>query len=164
MAIGGDGQVTLGDTAIKHGATKIRALGKGKVLVGFAGATADAFALMERFEGMLEKFEGDVLRASIELAKQWRTDKLLRHLECLMGVVDERKSLILSGSGDVIEPDDGIIGIGSGGPLALAAARALLHHTDLSSPQIVETALSIVAGICIYTNETIEVRTIENRQ
>ena len=159
VAIGGDGQVTIGNTAVKHDTNKLRRLAGGKVLVGFAGSAADAFALLERFEGRLEEFKGNVRRAAIELAKDWRTDRVLRRLESLLAVVDAETSLIISGSGDVIEPTDGVIGIGSGGPYATAAARALLRHSNLSAEQIVREALLITAEICIFTNDrlTIEV-------
>ena len=159
VAIGGDGQVTIGNTAVKHDTNKLRRLASGKVLVGFAGSAADAFALLERFEGRLEEFKGNVRRAAIELAKDWRTDRVLRRLESLLAVVDAETSLVISGSGDVIEPTDGVIGIGSGGPYATAAARALLRHSNLSAEQIVREALLITAEICIFTNDrlTIEV-------
>ncbi len=159
VAIGGDGQVTIGNTAVKHDTNKLRRLAGGKVLIGFAGSAADAFALLERFEGRLEEFKGNVRRAAIELAKDWRTDRVLRRLESLLAVVDGETSLIISGSGDVIEPTDGVIGIGSGGPYATAAARALLRHSNLSAEQIVREALLITAEICIFTNDrlTIEV-------
>lgn len=157
VAIGGDGQVTIGETVMKHDASKIRRLYDNKVIVGFAGASADAFALMERFEGMLKKFQGSVRKAAIELAKEWRTDKLLRRLESLLAVVDKDVSLLISGSGDVIEPDDGVIGIGSGGPYAAAAARALIRNTTLSAREIVTEALKVTAGICIYTNDRLQV-------
>ena len=159
VAIGGDGQVTIGNTAVKHDTNKLRRLAGGKVLVGFAGSAADAFALLERFEGRLEEFKGNVRRAAIELAKDWRTDRVLRRLESLLAVVDGETSLIISGSGDVIEPTDGVIGIGSGGPYATAAARALLRHSNMSAEQIVREALLITAEICIFTNDrlTIEV-------
>ena len=161
VAIGGDGQVTMGQTVVKSDARKIRALAGGKVLIGFAGATADAFALLERFEAMLKEYPGNTTRAAIELAKQWRTDRSLRRLESLMAVVDVEKSLLLGGSGDVIEPEDGVIGIGSGGPYAVAAARALLSHTDLSAEQIVREALAIAADICVYTNSKITVEVLK---
>ena len=152
VAIGGDGQVTLGDTIVKHQARKIRRLYDDKVVVGFAGSTGDAFALLERFEAKLKDFQGNVPRAATELAKEWRTDRALRRLESLLAVVDTEHSLLLSGSGDVLAPDDGIIGIGSGGALATAAARALLLHTQLDAAEIVETALHIAADLCVYTN------------
>ena len=155
VAIGGDGQVTLGDTVVKHDATKIRKLLGGEVLVGFAGASADAFALMERFESVLKDYQGNVLKAATELAKQWRTDRVLRRLESLLAVVTKEHSLMISGSGDVIVPSDDVMGIGSGGPYALAAAKALLKHSKLSAKQIVEEALNIAADICVYTNPSI---------
>ena len=155
VAIGGDGQVTLGDTVVKHDATKIRKLLDGEVLVGFAGASADAFALMERFESVLKDYQGNVLKAATELAKQWRTDRVLRRLESLLAVVTKEHSLMISGSGDVILPSDDIMGIGSGGAYALAAAKALLKHSKLSAKQIVEEALNIAADICVYTNNSI---------
>ncbi len=159
-ALGGDGQVTLGDTAVKHDAVKVRRLGGGKVLVGFAGSAADSFALMERFEAKLEQHAANVRRAAIELAKEWRTDRVLRRLEAMMAVVDRSTSLILSGAGDVIEPTDGVIGIGSGGPYARAAARALLDHTDLPADAIVRKSLEIAGDICIYTNQQITVESV----
>lgn len=155
VAIGGDGQVTISNTVIKQKATKIRRLYENKVIVGFAGATADAFALMEKFEVMLKKYSGNVLKSAIELAKEWRTDKMLRRLESLMIVISQDSSLLLSGSGDVIEPDDGIIGIGSGGSYAIAAARALIKHSSLSAQEIVKESLLIASDICIYTNKEI---------
>jgi ATP-dependent HslUV protease subunit HslV len=161
VAIGGDGQVTLGQTVVKHDAKKIRTLYDGKVLAGFAGAAADAFSLLERMEGMLKKYAGSVPRAATELAKEWRTDRVLRRLESLLAVVDARHSLIVSGSGDVIEPPDGVIGLGSGGPFALAAARALLRHTDLGAGAIAREALKVAGEICIYTNDRIHVEELE---
>jgi len=153
VAFGGDGQVTLGQTVMKHNAKKIRKLYNGKVLAGFAGATADAFTLIEKFEARLEEFQGNLTRASVELAKDWRTSKMLRQLEALLVVADGEKTLILSGNGDVIEPDDGIAAIGSGGAYAQAAARALVAHSDLDAMGIVNESLKIASGICIYTNE-----------
>lgn len=161
VAIGGDGQVTMNATVVKHDANKIRRLYHNNVIVGFAGAAADSFALMERFEKKLEEFQGNVLRSAHELAKDWRTDKVLRRLESLLAVVDKKYSLLVSGNGDVIEPDDGIIGIGSGGPYAIAAARAMIRYTDLSAPKIVEEALKISADICIYTNHNIHVEEVK---
>jgi len=160
VALGGDGQVTLGQTTLKHDAVKIRRLAKGAVLCGFAGSTADAFALLERFEAKLEQYKANTRRAAIELAKDWRMDRNLRRLESLMAVVDREASLILSGSGDVIEPSDGIAGIGSGGPLATAAARALLAHSQLTAKQIVETSLGIAGEICVYTNQNVTVEVL----
>ena len=161
VAVAGDGQVTMGDTVVKADARKVRTLADGKVITGFAGATADAMALLERFEAKLKQYPGNTVRAAIELAKEWRTDRNLRRLESLLVVVDKDKSLIIGGSGDVIEPDDGIVGIGSGGPVAVAAARALLKHTELSAEQIVREALSIAAGLCVYTNDHISVEVIK---
>ena len=161
VAIGGDGQVTLGDTVVKHQAKKIRRLYDDKVAVGFAGSTADAFSLLERFEVKLKDFQGNVPRAATELAKEWRTDRVLRRLESLLAVVDKQHSLLISGSGDVIVPDDGIIGIGSGGAIATAAARALVAHSDLDAPAIVREALRIAADLCVYTNDQIHVEEIE---
>jgi ATP-dependent HslUV protease subunit HslV len=155
-AIGGDGQVTLGETAVKHDANKIRRLADGKVLIGFAGSAADGVALMERFEGKLSAHR-NVRRAAIELAKDWRTDRVLRRLESLMIVVAEDALLIISGQGDVIEPNDGVAGIGSGGMFAVAAAKALLAHTDLDARSVVEAALSIAAEICVFTNRNLVV-------
>lgn len=160
VALGGDGQVTLGCTVAKHDAVKIRRMGNDRVLVGFAGSAADAFALLERFEKKLGEFPDNTRRAVIELAKDWRTDRVLRRLEAMLAVADAGTSLIVSGAGDVIEPSDGIIGIGSGGPYAVAAARALLAHTDMPAGQIVEAALRIAGELCIYTNTSIRVETI----
>lgn len=160
VAIGGDGQVSLGDTVMKEKANKIRKLYDGKVFVGFSGAAADAFSLMERFEEKLKEFQGNVPKAATELAKLWRTDKVLRRLESLLCAVDKEYSFIISGSGDVIQPDDGIIGIGSGGQYAVAAARALVKHTELSAVEIVTEALGIAAGICVYTNRNITVKEV----
>jgi ATP-dependent HslUV protease subunit HslV len=153
VAVGGDGQVTLGQTALKHDANKIRRLGGGKVLCGFAGSAADAFALLDRFEAKLEEHKGNLKRAATQLAKDWRTDRILRRLESLMAVVDVETSLIVSGDGNVIEPTDGIIGIGSGGMFAAAAARALLKHSSLPAEDIVRESLLIAADICVYTND-----------
>ncbi|HOM18117.1 MAG TPA: ATP-dependent protease subunit HslV [Thermoguttaceae bacterium] len=152
VAMGGDGQVTIGDAVMKADAVKIRRLAGEKVLVGFAGAAADAFALLERFEAKLKDFPGNLLRAATELAKEWRTDRVLRRLEAMMAAADARYTLLLTGTGDVIQPSDGVLGIGSGGNYAVAAARALLAHTQMTAPQIVRTALEIAAGIDIYTN------------
>jgi len=160
VALGGDGQVTLGGTVAKHDAVKIRRIGNGKVLTGFAGSAADAFALLERFEKKLAEHPDNTRRAVIELAKDWRTDRVLRRLEAMLAVADLTVSLIVSGAGDVIEPTDGIIGIGSGGPYALAAAKALSAHSSLSAKQIVEEALKIAGQICIYTNTNIKVETL----
>ena len=152
VVLGGDGQVTLGNTIMKANANKVRRLYHERVLAGFAGGTADAFTLFERFEGKLEKHSGHLTRAAVELAKDWRTDRMLRRLEALLAVADKTTSLIISGNGDVIEPEDSLIAIGSGGPFAQAAARALLDHSELDAHQIVENALGIAASICIYTN------------
>ncbi len=157
VAIGGDGQVTLGETIVKGDAHKIRRLYEDRVLVGFAGATADAFSLMEKFESKLQEHQGNVLRATHELARDWRTDRVLRRLQSLLAVIDSKYSLIVSGSGEVIDPPEGIIGIGSGGPYAVAAARALLRKTDLPARKIVEESLQIAGEICIYTNTNIYV-------
>jgi ATP-dependent HslUV protease subunit HslV len=156
-AIAGDGQVTIGTTVMKHNAKKVRKMYNNKILAGFAGATADAFTLFEKFESKLEQYHGNLTRAAVELAKDWRTDRILRRLEALMIVSDEERSFILSGNGDVIEPEDGIAAIGSGGPYALAAARALVLHTQLDATKIVEEAMLIAAEICIYTNKEIVV-------
>jgi ATP-dependent HslUV protease subunit HslV len=157
VAIGGDGQVTVGNSIMKADAMKIRRLAEGKVITGFAGASADAFALLERFEAKIKDYPGNVPRAATELAKEWRTDRVLRRLEALLAVVDARHTLLLTGNGDVIQPTDGVLGIGSGGNYAVAAARALIMHSDLSAAQIVRTALEIAAGIDIYTNTQIVV-------
>ncbi len=161
-AMAGDGQVTLGQgTIMKHTARKVRRMYKDSILAGFAGATADAFTLFERFEAKLEEYRGNLLRASVELAKEWRMDKYLRRLEALLVVADKENVLIISGNGDVIEPDDGIAAIGSGGPYALAASRALSYQTELSAEEIVYQALHITAGICVYTNNDIVTEKIE---
>lgn len=153
--VGGDGQVSFGNTILKHNAKKVRRMYKDQVVAGFAGSVADAFALFSRFETKLEEYSGQLPRAAVEMAKEWRTDRVLRRLEALLAVADKEHCFILSGNGDVIEPEDGIIGIGSGGSYALAAARALIAHTDLDARQIVETAMKIAASICVYTNESI---------
>ena len=161
VALAGDGQVTHGDTVMKSGARKVRRLYNEKILCGFAGATADAFSLLARFEGKLEQYHGNLERAAIELSKEWRTDKVLRHLEALLIVADEKSSFLLSGNGDVIAPDEGgVLAIGSGGPYALAAARALSQHTEMSAREIAESALRIAGEICIYTNQNIVVEEI----
>ena len=157
VALGGDGQVTLGDTIMKSNAHKIRRLYKDKVIAGFAGGTADAFTLFERFESKLEQHNGQLTRAAVELAKDWRTDRMLRRLEALLAVSDQYTSLIISGNGDVIEPEHALVAIGSGGPYAQAAAKALLEDTRLSAKEIVLKALNIAASICIYTNTSISV-------
>jgi len=161
VALGGDGQVTLNTTVMKHDAVKIRKLLDGAVLVGFAGTAADAFALMERLEAKLRDFQGNVPRAATELAKEWRTDRVLRRLEALVTVVDRQHSLLVSGTGDVIQPSDGVIGIGSGGAYAVAAARALLKHSDLPAARIVREALAVAAELDIYTNDQIQVEELE---
>ena len=150
-----DGQITLGDTVVKEGAKKLRRLSEGKVVAGFAGSTADAQALFGRFEAKLQEYRGNLERAAVELAKDWRTDRALRRLDALLVVADKDHILLLSGNGDLIEPDDGLLAIGSGGPFALAAARALLQHTALSAKSIAEEAMRIAAGICVYTNDRI---------
>ncbi|VAX33537.1 ATP-dependent protease subunit HslV [hydrothermal vent metagenome] len=155
VAIGGDGQVTMGNTVLKHNARKTRKMYQDRVLTGFAGATADAFTLFERFEGKLESYRGNITRAAVELAKDWRTDKILRRLEALLIVADTEHTFIISGTGDVIEPEEGIAAIGSGGPFAQAAAKALYQNTSLEAGEIVEKAMKIAADICIYTNERI---------
>ncbi len=157
VALAGDGQVTLGETVMKSGARKVRRLFNDRILVGFAGATADAFSLLARFEGKLEQYQGNLERAAIELSKEWRTDKILRHLEALLVVADERSSFLLSGNGDVIAPDDGVLAIGSGGSYALAAARALVKHTGLSAREIAVEAMRIAGEICIYSNTNVVV-------
>ncbi len=159
VALGGDGQVTFGDSIMKGNARKVRRLYQDKVLAGFAGGTADAFTLFERFEGKLEEYRGNLTKAAVELAKEWRTDRALRRLEALLAVADESASLIISGNGDVIEPEQGIMAIGSGGSYAQSAARALVENTELSAHEITEKALLIAADVCIYTNQNI---TIEN--
>ena len=154
-AIAADGQVTLGDTVVKQGAKKLRRLSDGKVVAGFAGSTADAQALFVRFEAKLQEFRGNLERAAVELAKDWRTDRALRRLDALLVVADKEHILLVSGNGDLIEPDDGLLAIGSGGPFALAAARALMQHTTLSATSIAEEAMRVAAGICVYTNDRI---------
>jgi len=156
-AVGGDGQVTIQNTVVKSGAKKVRRLFQDRVVAGFAGAAGDALALFERFEGKLEEHAGNLPRAAYELVKDWRTDRSLRRLEALLVIADKEHLLLLSGNGDLIEPDDGVVAIGSGGPYALAAARALVAHTDLSAEQVVQEAMNIAADICIYTNHDITV-------
>jgi ATP-dependent HslUV protease subunit HslV len=156
-AVGGDGQVTIQNTVVKSGAKKVRRLVQDRVVAGFAGAAGDALALFERFEGKLEEHAGNLPRAAYELVKDWRTDRSLRRLEALLVIADKEHLLLLSGNGDLIEPDDGVVAIGSGGPYALAAARALVAHTDLSAEQVVQEAMNIAADICIYTNHDITV-------
>ncbi|NCA69116.1 MAG: ATP-dependent protease subunit HslV [Sphingobacteriia bacterium] len=161
VVIGGDGQVSLGQTVMKGNARKVRRLYKGQVIGGFAGATADAFTLFERFEGKLEKHQGHLTRAAVELAKDWRTDRMLRRLEALLCVADARASLIISGTGDVIEPEHDLMAIGSGGAYAQAAARALLENTSLGAREIVEKGLNIAADICIYTNHQLVIEELD---
>jgi ATP-dependent HslUV protease subunit HslV len=160
LAVAGDGQVTLNDSVVKHLAKKVRRIYNDKIIVGFAGATADALNLSERLEGKLERYNGNLTRSAVELARDWRTDKILRRLEALMIAADEKRMYLISGNGDVIEPDGGILGIGSGGVAAQAAARALLAHSGLDAEQIVREAMKIAASICIYTNEKVTVETI----
>ncbi len=160
VVVAGDGQVSMGNTVIKAKARKVRRLANGNVIAGFAGATADAFALFERLEAKLEAHPGNLARACVELAKDWRTDRYLRRLEAMMAVADAKASLVLSGTGDVMEPDDGLIGIGSGGPYALAAARALLD-SNMSAEQIAKRAMEIAAGICVFTNTNVTTESLE---
>jgi len=160
VVIAGDGQVSHGATVIKANARKVRRLGDGKVIAGFAGATADAFTLFERLEGKLEQYRGQLTRACVELAKDWRTDRYLRRLEAMMAVADKDFSLVLTGTGDVLEPEDGLIGIGSGGQYALAAARALMDRDDLSAEDVARRAMAIAAGICVYTNTNVTVESL----
>lgn len=159
-AMGGDGQVTLGQTSLKHTARKVRRIYQDRVIIGFAGATADAFTLFDKFESKLEEYRGNLKRAAVELARDWRTDRILRRLEALLIVADKESMFLISGSGDVIEPDDDVIAIGTGGPYAQSAARALLRHTELDSRAIVEEALKIASEICIYTNNKIVIEEI----
>ena len=161
VAIGGDGQVSMGNTVMKSNARKVRRLYHGQVLAGFAGGTADAFTLFELFEAQLEKYQGQLVRAAVELAKAWRTERSLRRLEALLAVADRQHSLVITGNGDVIEPEDALIAIGSGGPYAQAAARAMLAHTTLGAREIVENALGIAADICIYTNHNRSIEELE---
>jgi ATP-dependent HslUV protease subunit HslV len=160
VALGGDGQVTLGNIIVKHSARKVRRIYHGKVLAGFAGATADAFTLFERFESKLDKHQGHLVRSAVELAKDWRTDRILRRLEAMLAVADEESSLIITGNGDVLEPEQGLIAIGSGGPYAQAAAKALLDHTTLSPEDVVRQSLKIAGDLCIYTNQSHTVETL----
>ena len=161
VALGGDGQVTLGQVVIKGGAKKVRRLYHDRILAGFAGGTADAFTLFEHFEAKLDKHQGNLMRSAVELAKDWRTDRILRRLEAMLAVADRERSLVITGMGDVLEPEHGIVVIGSGGAFAQAAARALLENTSLSSKEIVEKALSIAAEICIYTNQQRSIEVLE---
>ncbi len=160
VALGGDGQVTVGETIMKSHASKIRRISDGRVLAGFAGAVSDALALFERFEGKLKAFNNNLVRSAVELGKDWRTDKYLRHLQAMLAVCDSERSLLISGNGDVIEPDDGVLAIGSGGSYALAAARALVRHSELDAEGVVREAMGIAGEICIYTNEHITVETL----
>ncbi len=153
VALGGDGQVTLGNIVVKSSARKVRRLFHDRILAGFAGGTADAFTLFERFEAKLEKHQGHLLRSAVELAKDWRTDRMLRRLEAMLAVADRETSLIITGNGDVLEPEDGLLAIGSGGPYAQSAARALLDHTEMSAAEVVKQSLTIAANLCIYTNQ-----------
>jgi ATP-dependent HslUV protease subunit HslV len=161
VALGGDGQVTLGNIVIKAGARKVRRLYQDRILAGFAGGTADAFTLFERFEAKLDKHQGNLVRSAVELAKDWRTDRILRRLEAMLAVADRTSSLVITGAGDVLEPEHGLIAIGSGGPYAQAAARALLEATELDAESIVRRSLGIAAELCIYTNQNIVVETLE---
>lgn len=161
VVVGGDGQVSMGNTIMKGNARKVRRLYNNRVIAGFAGGTADAFTLFERFEAKLEKHQGNLVRAAVEMAKDWRTDKMLRRLEALLVVADSKASLILSGNGDVIEPEDSLMAIGSGGPFAQAAATALLKNTQLSAREIVESGLNIAADICVYTNHNITIEELD---
>jgi ATP-dependent HslUV protease subunit HslV len=161
VALGGDGQVTLGNIVVKASARKVRRLYQEKILAGFAGGTADAFTLFERFEAKLEKHQGNLLRSAVELAKDWRTDRILRRLEAMLAVADRQCSLIITGNGDVLEPEQGIVAIGSGGPYAQAAARALLENTDLSPEEIVKKSLTVAGDLCIYTNQSHVIEVLE---
>lgn len=161
VAIGGDGQVSMGNTIIKKSARKLRSMADGKVIAGFAGSTADAFTLFEKFDAKLAEYSGNLLRAAVELAKEWRTDKILRRLEALLIVADMEKTLLISGNGDVVEPDDGIAAVGSGGPYALAAARALVAHSKLSASEIVSDSIRIASDICVFTNSEIVVEELK---
>jgi ATP-dependent HslUV protease subunit HslV len=161
VALGGDGQVTLGNVVIKAGARKVRRLYQDRILAGFAGGTADAFTLFERFEAKLEKHQGNLLRSAVELAKDWRTDRILRRLEAMLGVADRDTSLVITGAGDVLEPEHGIVAIGSGGAFAQAAARALLENSELGAEAIVRKSLAIAGDLCIYTNQNVVVETLE---
>jgi ATP-dependent HslUV protease subunit HslV len=161
VAMGGDGQVTLGNVIVKQGAKKVRRLHHDRILAGFAGATADAFTLFERFDAKLDKHQGNLMRSAVELAKDWRTDRILRRLEAMLAVADRETSLIITGTGDVLEPELGLISIGSGGPYAHAAARALLDNTDLPPAELVKKALEIAGDLCIYTNQSHTIETID---
>lgn len=161
VAIAGDGQVTMGSTVLKHNAKKIRTMYDNKLIAGFSGATADAFTLFERFEAKIESYRGNIKRAAVELAKDWRTDKILRRLEALLIIADKEHTFIISGTGDVIEPEDGVAAIGSGGPYAQAAAKALFENTNLPAREIVEKSMKIASNICIYTNENITIEELQ---
>jgi ATP-dependent HslUV protease subunit HslV len=161
VALGGDGQVTLGNVVVKGGAKKVRRIYHDRILAGFAGGTADAFTLFERFEAKLDKHQGNLMRSAVELAKDWRTDRMLRRLEAMLAVADKERSLIITGTGDVLEPELGIVAIGSGGPYAQSAARALLENTTLSAKEVVDKALAIAADICIYTNHQRSIEVLE---
>ena len=161
VALGGDGQVTLGNIVIKASARKVRTLYNGQILAGFAGGTADAFTLFERFEAKLDKHQGNLLRSAVELAKDWRTDRMLRRLEAMLAVADREHSLVITGNGDVLEPEQGIVAIGSGGPYAQAAARALLENTSLSPEEIVKKSLTVAGDLCIYTNQSHVIEVLE---
>ena len=161
VALGGDGQVTLGQVVVKGGAKKVRRLYQDRILAGFAGGTADAFTLFERFEAKLDKHQGNLMRSAVELAKDWRTDRILRRLEAMLAVADKEHSLIITGVGDVLEPEQGIVAIGSGGPYAQSAAKALLDNTELGARDIVDKALAIAADLCIYTNQNVVVEVLE---
>jgi ATP-dependent HslUV protease subunit HslV len=161
VAMGGDGQVTLGNIIVKQGAKKVRRLHNDRILAGFAGATADAFTLFERFDAKLDKHQGNLMRSAVELAKDWRTDRILRRLEAMLAVADRETSLIITGTGDVLEPEFGLISIGSGGPYAHAAAKALLDNTDLAAKEIVKKALEIAGDLCIYTNQSHTIESID---
>jgi ATP-dependent HslUV protease subunit HslV len=163
LALASDGQVTMGNTVAKHGAVKVRRMFKDRILAGFAGSTADAFSLFTRFEAKLEEYRGNLERSAVELARDWRMDKNLRRLEAMLIVGDGERTFLISGNGDVIEPDDGVIAIGSGGPYALAAARALVRHTDMDADEIARKAMGIASEICIYTNDKIAVETLDGK-
>ena len=161
VAMAGDGQVSLGETVMKEKARKVRRIYGDRILAGFAGSSADALTLFEKFEAKIEEYKGNLARAAVELAKEWRTDKILRRLEALLAVMDGEHSLIVAGSGEVIEPDDGIVALGSGGAYALAAARALVKHSDLGAAEIVKESLTVASGICVYTNDQITIEVLE---
>ena len=161
VAMGGDGQVSVGETVMKERARKVRRIYGDRILAGFAGSSADALTLFEKFESKIDEYKGNLTRAAVELAKEWRTDKILRRLEALLAVMDEEHSLVVAGSGEVIEPDDGIVALGSGGAYALAAARALIRHSDLDAREIVKECLGIASGICVYTNNEITVEVLD---